>query len=39
MTRRIRQLATVAMLGAMFAILYSTPASASETVGACVFEV
>jgi F-type H+-transporting ATPase subunit b len=38
MTRRIRQLATVAMLGAMFAILYSTPASASETVGACVFE-
>lgn len=39
MTRRIRQLATVAMLGAMFALLYSSPASAAEeTVGSCVFD-
>jgi F-type H+-transporting ATPase subunit b len=38
MTRRIRQLATVAMLGSIFVLLYSAPASASETVGSCVFE-
>lgn len=38
MTRRIRPLAAVVMLGAALALLQASPAGASETVGACVFE-
>ena len=39
MTRRIRQLAVVAMLGATFLLVQTSSAAASEeTVGSCIFE-
>jgi F-type H+-transporting ATPase subunit b len=38
MTRRIRQLVVAASFAAAATLLLATPASASETIGACVFE-